>query len=126
MVLTPAETEVILKSLPIGKAAGPDGISNRILRELPTELSYPLCSLFNQSLQTGTFPDSWKLSNVCPISKTSDRSSVSNYRPASLLCTSEKVFERAIFKHVLITSEIIVYSLRYSLVLFQVTQLSTS
>ena len=126
LVLTPAETEVILKSLPIGKAAGPDGISNRILPELPTELSYPLCSLFNQSLQTGTFPDSWKLSNVCPISKTSDRSSVSNYRPASLLCTSEKVFERAIFKHVLITSEIIVYSLRYSLVLFQVTQLSTS
>ena len=120
LVLTPAETEVILKSLPIDKAAGPDGISNRILRELPTELSYPLCSLFNQSLQTGTFPDSWKLSNVCPISKTSDRSSVSNYRPASLLCTSEKVFERAIFKHVLITSEIIVYSLRYSLVLFQV------
>ena len=126
LVLTPAETEVILKSLSIGKAAGPDGISNRILRELPTELSYPLCSLFNQSLQTRTFPYSWKLSNVCPISKTSDRSSVSNYRPASLLCTSEKVFERAIFKHVLITSEIIVYSLRYSLVLFQVTQLSTS
>ena len=100
LILTPAEIEVILKSLPIGKAAGPDGISNRILRELATELSYPLCSIFNQSLQTGTFPDSWKLSIVCLISKTSDRSSVSNFRPVSLLCTSEKVFERAIFKHV--------------------------
>ena len=98
--LTPAEIEVILKSLPIGKAAGPDGISNRILRELAVKLSYPLCSLFNQSLQTGTFPDSCKLSNVSPIPKTRDRSSVSNYRPVSLLCTSEKVFERAIFKHV--------------------------
>ena len=100
-ILTPAEIEVILKSLPIGKAAGPDSISNQILRELATELSYPLCSLFNQSLQTGTFPDSWKLSNVCHILKTSDRSSVSNFRPVSLLCTSVKVFERAIFKHVI-------------------------
>ena len=94
MILTPAEIEVILESLPIVKAAGPDGtcISNQILRELVTELSYPFCSTFNQSLQTGTFPDSWKLSNVCPIPKISNRSSVSNFRPVSLLCTSEKVF----------------------------------
>ena len=41
----------------------------QILRELATELSYPFCSLFNQSLQMGTFPDSWKLSNVCPMPK---------------------------------------------------------
>ena len=92
LILTPAHIEVILKSLPTRKAAGPDGISNRILRELAVELSYPLCSLFNQSLQTGTFPDSWMLSNVSPIPKTRDRSSISNYRPVSLLCTSEKVF----------------------------------
>ena len=85
LILTPAEIEVISKSLPISKAAGPDDISNRILRELATELSYPPCSLFNQSLQTGTFPDSWKISNVCPIPKTRDHSSVSNFRPLSLL-----------------------------------------
>ena len=72
LILTPAEKEVILKSLPTRKAAGPDGISNRTLRELAVELSYPLLSLFNQSLQTGTFPDSWKLLNVPPIPKTSD------------------------------------------------------
>ena len=47
LILTPAEIEVILKSLPTRKAAGPDGISNQILRELAVELSYPLCSLFN-------------------------------------------------------------------------------
>ena len=126
LILTPAEIGVTLKSLPIGKAAGPDGISNQILSELVTELSYHLCSLFNQPLQVEIFPGSWKLSNVCHIPKTSDRSSVSNFRPVSRLCTSEKVFERAIFKHVLITSETVLYSLRYSLVLFQVTRLSTS
>ena len=56
LILTPADIEVILKSLPTREAAGPDGISNLILRELAVALSYPLCSLFYQSLQTVTFP----------------------------------------------------------------------
>ena len=61
IILTPAEIEIVLKSLPVGKAVGPDGISNKILRELSGELSLPFCSLFNQSLQTGVFPDCWKI-----------------------------------------------------------------
>ena len=46
LIFKPAEIEVILMSLPTGEAAGPEGISNRILRELATELSYPFCSFF--------------------------------------------------------------------------------
>ena len=97
--LTPSEVETVLKSLPIGKAAGPDGINNRILRKLAVELSVPFCSLFNQSLRTGNFPACWKVSHVCPLHKSGDRSVPSNYRPVSLLCTPEKSFERAVFKH---------------------------
>ena len=97
--LIPTETEAILKSLPLGKATGPDGIHNRVLRELATELSVPLTSLFNQSLRTGIFPECRKLSNVCPIPKSGDRSALSNHRPVSLLCTIEKSFERAVLKH---------------------------
>ena len=78
---------------------GPDSINNRVLRELATELSVPLCSLFNQSIQTGIFPECWKFANVCPIHKNGDRSVPSNYRPVFLLCTTDKVFERVIFKH---------------------------
>ena len=100
LVITPEEVQTVLKSLHVGKAAGPDGISNRVLRELCNELSIPLCRLFNCSLQTGVFPDNWKLSNVTPIDKGGDRSSPSNYRPVSLLCNPEKVFERVVFKHI--------------------------
>ena len=85
--LTPSEVETVLKSLPIGKAAGPDGINNRILRELAVELSVPFCSLFNQSLRTGNFPACWKVSHVCPIHKSLDRSVPSSFRPVSLVCT---------------------------------------
>ena len=97
--LSPNEIETVLKSLPIGKAAGPDGINNRILRELASELSIPFCSLFNQSLRTGVFPNCWKVSHVCPIHKSGERSKPSNYRPVSLLCNLEKSFERVVFKH---------------------------
>ena len=97
--LIPTETDAILKSPPLGKATGPDGIHNRVLRELATELSVPLTSLFNQSLRTGIFPECWKLSNVCPIPKSGDRSALLHRRPVSLLCTIEKSFERAVFKH---------------------------
>ena len=97
--ITPDEVETVLKFLPLGKAAGPDGINNRVLRELSRELSSPFCCLFNHSLQIGEFPDNWKRSHVSPIAKGGDRASPSNYRPISLLCTPEKCFERVVFKH---------------------------
>ena len=45
IVFTCDEVESVLKALPIGKAMGPDGITNCILRKLAHELSPPLCSL---------------------------------------------------------------------------------
>ncbi|MES9994334.1 MAG: reverse transcriptase family protein [Candidatus Thiodiazotropha sp.] len=99
IVLTPPEVELVLETLPIGKASGPNGLSNRIIRALSHELSYPFCCLFNQSLQTGMVPTSYKEANVCPVPKKGDLSMVSNYRPISLLNAEDKVFERLIFKY---------------------------
>ena len=69
IVLTTDEVDSILKILPVGKATGPNGLSNRILRELSHELSIPYCSLFSQSLDTGNVPRSYKEANVCPVPK---------------------------------------------------------
>ena len=41
LVLDPEEVLSILKSLPVGKAVGPDGVSNRILKELADQLVNP-------------------------------------------------------------------------------------
>ena len=49
LVFTTDEVKAILRTLPVGKAVGPDGISNRILHELASELSTPLATLFIQS-----------------------------------------------------------------------------
>ncbi|MEW8545351.1 MAG: reverse transcriptase domain-containing protein, partial [Candidatus Thiodiazotropha sp.] len=99
IVLSPLEVESVLKTLPVAKASGPNGLSNRIIRELSKELSSPYCSLFNQSLREGMVPSSYKEANVCPIPKKGDLSEVSNYRPISLLNTEDKVLERLVFKY---------------------------
>ena len=99
LVITPLEVESTMKCLPPGKAVGPDGINNQILQEGSRELSHPLCFLFNHSLSLGIFPEIWKDAIVCAIYKNGAMSSVSNYRPISLLSCLEKVAERAVFKH---------------------------
>ena len=99
IVVTCDEVESVRKALPIGKATGPDGINNCILRELAHELSPPLCSLFNQSLILGIVPDIWKEAHVCPVPKGGDRTAVLYYRPISLLSSINKVLERIVFKH---------------------------
>ena len=45
-------------------------------------------------------PQTWKIDNVSPVPKNNDLSFPSSYRPISLLSNLDKVFERAIFKHV--------------------------
>ena len=69
IVVSSNNVESVLKALPIGKATGSDGINNCIFRELAPELSFPLCSLFNQSSSLGIVPDIWKEAHVCPIPK---------------------------------------------------------
>ena len=99
LVIIPTEVESVLKSLLLGKAVGSDNINNPTLRELAHELSFPKCSLHNQSLPLGKYPDIWKDPFVCPIPKGGNAASVSNYRPISLLSCSEKVPNRVGFKH---------------------------
>ena len=85
--------------MPTGKASGPGGLSNRVLRELSKELSPSYCSLFNQSLRTGNVPTVYKEAYVTPVYKKCDPFFVSNYRPISLLNSEAKVFERLVLKY---------------------------
>ena len=41
----------------------------------------PLSMIFNNCIDTGTFPDIWKLSNIIPVHNKSDKQIVDNYRP---------------------------------------------
>lgn len=93
----------ILQGLNPSKSCGPDECHPRFLKETATELSEPICNLFNQSLLNGELPNEWKEANVTCIFKKGDKSSPGNYRPVSLtsvLCKSlEKIVREVIMLH---------------------------
>ena len=65
---------------------------------LANELSYPLATIFNISMNTGKFPKLLKISEVIPAYKKSSKMEPSNYRPISLLSNINKIFEKIMFK----------------------------
>ena len=79
------------------KSFGLDGISSYILKIAGSVVSKGLANIFNISISTGTFPDSWKIANVAPIFKEGSKSEIGNYRPISILSTVARVFERLVY-----------------------------
>jgi len=49
-----------LRILPTQKAVGPEGISNKLLKECPPELAPLIQDIHNQSLREGFVPDTLK------------------------------------------------------------------
>ena len=86
----------LLRKMNANKAAGPDGIHGKILKNCASSLAKPISLLFTTSYNTGCIPDEWKLANVVPIFKKDDKSSVENYRPISLTSLVMKIFEYCI------------------------------
>lgn len=93
--------EIILKQK-LEKAHGCDNISMAMLKLCPGEIAIPLSLILQQCIETGRFPDSWKLANVQPIHKKNNRQIISNYRPISLLPLCGKILEKIIFDQVYI------------------------
>ncbi len=87
----------LLKSLNIGKATGPDGIGNRLLKECADTLAVPLTDIYNKSMNDTVFPDDWKLSHISPVYKKAFRHIKENYRPVSLLACMSKPMERIVY-----------------------------
>ena len=92
------EIESVIFSLPRGKAAGPDNLSNEHLI-----FSHPLTAnilkvIFNSILLSGHIPTSFQLGLIVPIPKgrNADFTNPSNFRGITLLSVISKVFEKLI------------------------------
>lgn len=90
------EVENIIKSLRENTAPGFDNISTKLLKEVATEVSRPLCHLINTMFTTGKCPKHFKIAVVTPIYKGGERNRVENYRPISLISNISKIFEKAL------------------------------
>ena len=58
-----------VKNINTSKTTCPDGIPPIILQKCAEALSPSITLLFNLSLDKGSIPDEWKLTNVIPIHK---------------------------------------------------------
>lgn len=81
------------------KAAGLDGVTNKILKIGKFRLAPKIKLLFNAIITSGKFPLAWKRAKVVTIYKrTGEKTDPANYRPISLLSCLSKLFEVCIYK----------------------------
>ena len=62
----------IIDSLKPKTSAGPDNISNNLIKIIKQEIVPSLTIIINQSLETGIFPESLKIAKVVPLFKKDD------------------------------------------------------
>eukprot|EP00061_Rhincodon_typus_P008370 g30913.t1 len=62
----------------------PDGLHPRVLKEVAEEIVEALLVIFQESLESGSIPENWKIANVTPLFKKGGRQKTGNYRPVSL------------------------------------------
>ena len=99
--ITVDEIEMAIKKLKKGKAPGWDGLTTDMYKCFNGKLKEFLKDLFNQILETGSYPDQWKRGIIKPIFKSGAKSDPSNYRGITLLNTIGKIFTSVINRRLL-------------------------
>ena len=82
------------------KSSSKDSIPPKMLKISSEATANILQKLLNDSLETGTFPDSLKLADITPVFKKKDPLNKTNYRPVSVLPIVSKLFEKIMQKQI--------------------------
>ena len=90
----------IIQNLDPNKTHGRDKISIRMLQLCGNSICKPMGLIFQQAMESGSFPSEWKKGNVVPIHKKDDKQCFKNYHPISLLPICGKIFEKLIFNEI--------------------------
>ena len=76
------------------KSLGPNDFPTQILIEFAIELAFPFCDITNCALQTGVFPDAFKISEIVPIPKENPPGALKDLRPISKTPIGGKIIEK--------------------------------
>ncbi len=101
----PSHIQNLLGQINSNKAAGPDGIHGKILKNCAFSLALPLSYLFKLSYNSGLIPTEWKMAHVVPVHKKGSKENIENYRPISLTCLIMKIFERTIKTELMVRTQ---------------------
>ena len=81
-------------------AVGVDGISVTFLKLILDKVIIIIEHIFNFCLQSGLFPEVWKMSNIKPVPKCKNPTQCKDYRPVSILCVLAKALEKVVHKQI--------------------------
>lgn len=98
--LDPADMRRTLSRVDPRKAAGPDNIPGRVLRDCADQLTGVLTDIYNISLSQAVVPVSFKKTIIIPVSKKSAVTCLNDYRPVALTPIFMKCFERLVKRHI--------------------------
>ena len=91
-----------LRKLPACKTTADPILTNTMLRECVPFIHTSLAYLFNLSISTNIFPETWKQAAVVPIFKNrGSKKNPSNYRPVPLLPAVAKVLDAIVSNRLL-------------------------
>jgi hypothetical protein len=98
--ITTEEVLKAAKSLKNGKAGGPDGILNEILKISFIYNTTAYVNLFNTILKSGIYPELWRENYIKPIFKGGcfNDPSTCNYRSIALSSCFGKIFSKILSK----------------------------
>jgi len=74
----------------------PDGIQQKVLRDLVEMLAKPLSITYQQPWSTGEVPDGWRLICVMPMYKEGQKEDPRSYMPVSLILVLGKIIEQIV------------------------------
>ena len=69
LIVTPEQIERTISKLPNGKAPGPDGIPNEVLKVISSDIAKDLAQAITQQFRDGTVPDSFRETTTVALRK---------------------------------------------------------
>lgn len=100
LCLNPADVHLALRRVNPKKAAGPDHIPGRVLKECADQLAHVLTDIFNISLYQAVMPSCYKKATIIPVPKKPTVTCLNEYRPVALTTIIMKCFERLVKGHI--------------------------
>ncbi len=100
LCLSPADVRKTLSRINPRKAAGPDNIPGRVLKDCAAQLTDVLTDIFNTSLSQAVVPTCLKSTTIIPVPKQSPVSCLNDYRPIALTPIMMKCFERLVMHNI--------------------------
>ncbi|GFX52608.1 probable RNA-directed DNA polymerase from transposon X-element [Trichonephila clavipes] len=86
-----------IKKIKVKKSPGRDGITNKMIKNLPLITVFKITNIINNMFKLRSFPNAWKTAVIIPILKPGKNPKLAeSYRPISLLPILSKLAEKII------------------------------